>query len=57
MGNISPSEALNIGSDVYEAATLSDQDVAVMASQVAAHEDRANKIASAENPIQSALQR
>ena len=55
MGNISPSEALNIGSDVYEAATLSDQDVAVMASQVAAHEDRANKIASAENPYSKRL--
>ena len=55
MGNISPSEALNIGSDVYEAATLSDQDVAVMASQVAAHEDRANKIASAENPYAKRL--
>lgn len=55
MGNISPSEALKIGSDVYKAATLSDQDVAVMASQVAAHEDRANKIASAENPYAKRL--
>ncbi len=54
-GNISAGDVLSAGTDLYKAATLSDEEVAQMASGVAKHYDQHSKIAPPASPYSKRL--
>lgn len=54
-GNMSAGDVLSAGTDLYKAATLSDEEVAQMAHDVAQHYDRTSKIAPASSPYSKRL--
>jgi putative metalloprotease len=55
LGNVSTSDALSVGTDLYKAATLSDDEVVQMATGVARHYDQHSKIAPASSPYSKRL--